>query len=100
MLVCLALSSTACTPAIQVQPSHPVEVTRYIERPIAQELTQPLRRCVLPSGATWADVWGWAVCSDNEVLLANCRMDRIAGRKSPECDALASPAPAQGFPHG
>src|SRR5579859_3974265 len=100
LLMCLALSSTACAPALRVQPSHPVEVTRYVERPMAQELTQPLARCVLSPKATWAEVWSWALCSDNEVMMANCRLDRIAGRHSSECDALALPASTEGLSRG
>ncbi len=97
LLGCLALSSTACTQAIQVRPSHPVEVTHYQEKPIAEALTQPLERCVLPPTATWADVWSWGLCSDGQVMLANCRLDRIAGRSSPGCDALLN---LEAFPHG
>src|SRR5690242_6843536 len=100
LLACLTLSSTACTPALRVQPSHPVEVTRYVERPIAEGLTQPLERCALPPEATWAEVWSWALCSDKEVSLANCRLDRIADRHSSDCDAMVPSAPAQGDPRG
>ena len=104
LLACLTLSSTACTPALEVKPSHPVEVTRYVPKPVADALTRPLQRCTLPAGATWADAWSWGLCSDNQVVLANCRLDRIAERRSTACDALLKPGlddgllPADGTP--
>ena len=67
-----------------------MEVTRYEAKPIAEALTQPLPRCMLPAAPTWAEVWSWGLCSDGQVLLANCRLDRIAGRPSKDCDALLS----------
>ena len=69
-----------------------MEVTRYEEKPIAEALIQPLRRCVLPPAPTWADVWSWGLCSDEQVMLANCRLDRIAGRASPTCAGLPGSA--------
>src|SRR5215472_12855476 len=85
LLGCLTLSSTACTPALQVKPSHAVEVVRYEERPLPDALTRRLERCTLPPVPTWADVWSWGLCSDGQVMLADCRLDRIAGRRSPVC---------------
>jgi len=71
-----------------VKPSHAVEVVRYEEKPLPEALTRPLPRCTLPPAPTWADVWSWGLCSDGQVMLADCRLDRIAGRGSQDCDAL------------
>lgn len=72
-----------------VAPSHAVEVTHY-EAPVQAEAnTRPVSHCPLQQGATFGDLASAYACSDGQITLANCRLDRAGGRPlSDECKAL------------
>lgn len=81
--LCLLLLCTACTPAIKVQPSHPVNIVRYVDKPIAPALLVPAKLCDIQSGATWSDVWQAYICERAEVERVNGNLDCVA--KRPAC---------------
>lgn len=74
------LCLTACTPAIKLQPSHPVEVTHYVDKPISPALLQTAKPCDVQRGATWSDVWDAYLCERNGRAQDNCNLDAIAKR--------------------
>ncbi|HVC17691.1 MAG TPA: hypothetical protein VNE18_10360 [Rhodanobacter sp.] len=85
---CLLLSLTACTPALTVQPSHPVNIVKYRGRPIAPALLAPARLCDVQTGAVWSDVWQAYLCQRGEIKRVNCNLDAIAKRGA--CDVIKS----------
>lgn len=95
MCLCLLLSLTGCSSAPVVAPSHAVEVTHY-EAPVQAEAnTRQVSHCPLRAGSTFGDLAHAYACSDGEITLANCRLDRAGARPlSDDCKALLEAADA------
>lgn len=84
----------ACSSLPVTAPGHKVEVTRF-EAPIQAEAnTRHVQHCPLLAGATFGDLAHAYACEDGEITLANCRLDRAAGRAlSADCAELLKKLP-------
>lgn len=80
--LCLLISLTACTPALTVQPSHPVNAVEYRDKPISPDLLTLGVICDVQTGAKWSDVWHAYLCQRTQTENQNCNLEKIG--KQPE----------------